>query len=358
MSSLHICRRLPSVSTEGHFSLNSQRSKGTLGVRRLFFSIIISALLVWLLARNLNYDGLVQAIRSLRWEYSPLVLSVFSMSSLARAVRWKMLTNSDFAIYRYFHILNVGFLVNNTLPFRIGELVRAYLISNEIPNYPPITALASIAVERVLDLVSIVILIFVVLVISPLDTSVVFKSLVLGAIGIVAFTLFLILARYPSAIRQIIQKLFTRFPSVGLNRLESFVNQALDSLHVLGRSQSLIPIILWTAISWSISMIGMYALALMFPDFPWNLHSVVSLILAVALASLSIALPYTIAGVGPFELACIFALSTAGIQQDTATIFAIIWHGSVLLTYALWGTIGILYLGKKISVIGDIHRRT
>jgi hypothetical protein len=66
-----------------------------------------------------------------------------------RAYRWGVLLH-DLPDVRFFHLfgsLNAGYFINNVLPFQMGELARAYLIS-ELDNFSTTRSLSTILVER------------------------------------------------------------------------------------------------------------------------------------------------------------------------------------------------------------------
>ena len=82
---------------------------------------------------------------------------------ILRAVRWRFMLNSGREAagrtpYRQvFHVQNIGYMLNNLLPFRLGDVARAVLIG----NVPPVTisqGLSTMVAERVLDLLFMVVL--------------------------------------------------------------------------------------------------------------------------------------------------------------------------------------------------------
>ncbi|MDX5297404.1 MAG: flippase-like domain-containing protein, partial [Gammaproteobacteria bacterium] len=76
-----------------------------------------------------------------------------------------------------------------------------------------------------------------------------------------------------------------------------------------------------------------------------------ALSLSIVAASFSIIIPFTLASVGPFEAAAIFALMTAGIPQELAATYAVVWHAGTVIVYAFWGVIGIINLGLSVQQI-------
>jgi len=71
-----------------------------------------------------------------------------------RAIRWRLIlrgtSGSPLPLGPLWHATAIGFMANNLLPVRAGELARAYAARQALPVRFT-TALASIAVERVFD---------------------------------------------------------------------------------------------------------------------------------------------------------------------------------------------------------------
>ena len=74
-----------------------------------------------------------------------------------RAVRWRFMLDSGPPFSQVFHIQNIGYMLTQLLPFRLGDVARAILIG----NVPPITiaqGISTMVVERLLDMLLIVVL--------------------------------------------------------------------------------------------------------------------------------------------------------------------------------------------------------
>ena len=89
----------------------------------------------------------------------PMVLCYLSAHAL-RALRLQLLLRGEGAAPRYarvFSINTVGFLAINVMPLRLGEAVRPYLLW-EREAVPPGSALAAILLERLLDLMMLLVM--------------------------------------------------------------------------------------------------------------------------------------------------------------------------------------------------------
>ena len=98
----------------------------------------------------------------------------------------------------------------------------------------------------------------------------------------------------------------------------------------------------WTAVAWLFSLITYYCLHLALGIEADYARSVP---LGIALASLAIAVPVSIAGLGPFQGAILLAGQMVGMDPIEAISLGFLFHGVTVLSYALWGTVGLLALG-------------
>jgi uncharacterized protein (TIRG00374 family) len=107
---------------------------------------------MWIAVRNVDFRELATVLRSARWQWL-IVMTALTISDICiRALRWRILLSRVVSapVFVLFQLQAIGLAVNNILFARLGELARAALASREI-KIPLPTALASVAVERALD---------------------------------------------------------------------------------------------------------------------------------------------------------------------------------------------------------------
>src|SRR5690606_39647115 len=113
---------------------------------------------------------IIGAFRTARYGYVVLGLAGVVVTVLVRGLRWSVLTQGRLTVTDGFWLFNVGFLFNNVLPARLGEFARAYLAGRR-PAMHFTSALSSIVVERLFDMVAVVVLIGAALLVLPLPRS-------------------------------------------------------------------------------------------------------------------------------------------------------------------------------------------
>ncbi|MDQ6671591.1 MAG: flippase-like domain-containing protein, partial [Chloroflexota bacterium] len=139
------------------------------GTLRFGIPFAISAGLVVLLAYGMRDKAseLPSALAAADWRLIPPAMGVYFLGVWVRSVRWGMLLpEHGVKVSTLFRALVVGFTVNNLLPLRVGEVARAYLLARWCA-IPYGTTVASLVVERVLDGLSLAVLLLVALALVP-----------------------------------------------------------------------------------------------------------------------------------------------------------------------------------------------
>jgi len=133
--------------------------------RHIFIAagLLVTALVLWYYLRRQNWSGLVAALRAARYGY--LVPSLaFGMVGvyLIKAWRWGLiLTPIGRPSFRHLYTASmIGFMGNCVLPGRLGEPIRAVVLRLRA-DVPASVALGTIAVERMFDMITVVLFMFV-----------------------------------------------------------------------------------------------------------------------------------------------------------------------------------------------------
>lgn len=181
-------------------------------VRRLrfFAPFAISAGLVILIARGVQGEAsqvtgselssqLAELLARAQWWLVVPGIALYFVGVWIRSARWGLLLpEHSVRVTTLFQALLVGFTVNNLLPLRMGEVARCYLLARWC-RIPYGTTVASLVVERVLDGLSLAILLLLALALVPAPDYLLVVGL-LAACGFVAGALLLALAAWRSSL--------------------------------------------------------------------------------------------------------------------------------------------------------------
>ncbi|RMF89067.1 MAG: UPF0104 family protein, partial [Nitrospinota bacterium] len=125
----------------------------------LLLGTIISGILVFFLAYQVDYAGLLSALQATHYPTLIPAVLLLLFTLLIRAWRWHYLLAPIKTIgpLPLLSVTSIGFMANMVLPARTGEVIRAYMIGQK-EQISKMTSFATIVVERVLDLISILVI--------------------------------------------------------------------------------------------------------------------------------------------------------------------------------------------------------
>lgn len=130
------------------------RERATPGLRwRWIVGFAVSAFFLWIAFRQVgDLRHLADALGSASYGWLIPAVGLYLVGLWVRAVRWRilMMPVAPLPITSLYGILSIGFLVNNILPARLGEIARAFLIGRR-HGVSRSAALATIVVERIFD---------------------------------------------------------------------------------------------------------------------------------------------------------------------------------------------------------------
>ncbi|MGC8634290.1 MAG: lysylphosphatidylglycerol synthase transmembrane domain-containing protein [Candidatus Limnocylindrales bacterium] len=293
-------------------------------------SLLVVAFLLW----EINPGRVVAVLGRSEVQLLPLILVPFAVDLSLRTVRWRiLLAREPRPGYRgTFTYLVIGYLANNILPARLGELVRAHLLGTR-EGVGRSRALGSIAMERALDVVAAAALGAIACAMVGIHGAIVvtLALIALGAGAVVALVSLL-----PQAmVRRWLDALVARAPAGLPTRLADiarrFFHALLDAaapgrvLAALGLSFAA-----WLATSGLFAVTGA-SLGISLPA--------AGLIAVAVAANLGAALPSAPAGIGPFEFGVVVIGTALGLSPPTALAFGILSHACTVVPVSLLGGI-------------------
>ena len=126
--------------------------------RHLIIGLVITAGALYYTLRNVAFKDLADSFKTVDYIYLVPAVAILLLSFVFRALRWRLLMApmKKVPVAGLFSPLMVGYMAN-ILPARAGEFIRAYLLGKK-HGIPFSGAFASIVVERLFDIVAILLL--------------------------------------------------------------------------------------------------------------------------------------------------------------------------------------------------------
>jgi len=280
-------------------------------------SLVFIILLLW----NIDGTAIIKTISEINYYLIVPAVIIQLMSYWVRGVRWHhMLINiSETKVTNLFPIICISYMANNVLPFRVGELVRAYLLDKK-EKISKTSALSSILLERIFDGLTLLLILGIAALLFPfpiwvkqigLITLVTFLCVLLFLISLLFFDIQTI-----AIVRKVTQKLS---PSTR-RKIDMIIVNFLEGIEVVKKPGKLVRIIGLSVMVWCMEGILFIAIAEAF-DF----NSIVYLAMfTMVLVNLGIMIPSSPGYIGTFEFFCVRALSVFNITKEIALSYALI----------------------------------
>ena len=294
-----------------------------LGRARLLGFAVTLAIVAYGLWR-LDLSAVGDALRQADYRLIPFSAGATLGSYLLRTARWRLILapSQRLPVRTLYPPLMIGFMANNLLPARMGELVRAYSL-NRAAGTPKTLALSTVLLERVFDGLTLVGILAALAALGALPAGGAPLALLAGVIFVAAaFGAWLVISNESLALRRL--RFVTRpFPDALAELAEQKAQSFTQGLRALRRPRTLLAIAALSAIVWSAEALSYYTLLV---GFGLAAAPSAALFMTVVV-NLGIMVPSAPGYVGTFEGAGIAALAPYGMPTETALAVAIVAHG-------------------------------
>ena len=312
-------------------------------VKRWLPGALISIALIAAILYFVDFRTTLNAIRSANYRILAVVMTLSFVWMFVRAKVWQTLLR-DIPPYRdVLFSAGEGYLLNNFLPFRLGELGRAFLLSRKSSlQFGEI--LPTIFIERFTDLAFSAVILLAALPFMAEAKGSERIGYIVGAAVIIVLVFMYILARNNQWALDLFHKLSARWPALqkfGGSFLESF----FTGLGVLTDGWLFMRFLFWMTLNWAIALLAYYLIILAF--FPQA--QLVWALFGLGAAAFGGAIPSLPGGVGTFEGAIVGALSFFTHDQSTALAAALTARLYNYLNSGVIGSIGLASEGQTLS---------
>ena len=313
---------------------------------KFLLALGVSLALLLLLLYRVNIGDLADALTKANYLYVIPAIPIYFLAVYFRAVRWRFLLTplSVFPASRLYPVVIIGYMANNVLPARLGELVRSYYLARRERGVNASSALATIAVERVYDGLTLLswaaVAAPVLLLLGEFEgtgsasraTWVILAALTASLfVGALAFLT--CLAVFPRTM-EIFDRLLLVVPERIRPKISQLIHTFVEGLLILSSPRKHLTLFLLSMPVWALEA-SMYLLISYSFGIDSHFGSIGVLLLVVLLltatSNLATSLPISIGGIGTFEVVAQQTLIALGIDETPAGAYAIFLH-----VIALW----------------------
>ena len=300
----------------------------------ILIGVLLSGAFLWLAFRDVSLPQLSTILNQVDWRFILLALTMSVAGTLARSLRWRLLYHPHQEHTSFLYMSGLLFfsqMLNLLIPARIGELARMYFMQ----PIKPARTLGAIAVEKLLDLLTLLAFLLVLpLVITLPDwfegsrQSFLMLTISLFIVSLLIFALRKKLALW-------LGKLLVILPQNWQTPVKNALNQALAGLDVFNAPATGLKLQAWSFLIWGLGALLNYAL---FFAFSLTLPFSAALFLLLTL-QVGITLPSIPGKLGVFQYITILALSAFAVGKDLALSYSLVLYLVAFGPHILFGAI-------------------
>lgn len=296
--------------------------------------LLVGALLLFLISRTLDWGEVGQTLAGSRPALLvPIALAVAAHYAL-KGLRWHALLSSKVAVppLLAMRLTMVGFLLNNVIPFRIGELGRPYLLSANRPGVPLTFALATLLGDKLFDLAVVILCLGVASLALPLppfaSRGILVLSVICAGIGLAA----LVAARW-------------RPSWLASGRPGDALSAFADGLATASSPRAAALALLYTIASFALLALSMLLTLQMLGLDP----DPMACVFVLGMIGIGFMIPAAPTNAGNYHYFATQALVLGGLAtQEPAFAFALIAHGTQVAVVTVLGLLSLIGLGWRV----------
>ncbi len=311
-------------------------------------TILFLALLVW----KTDFKELVSALSEANYAWVVPAVGTTLASYALRTVRWERILKPIRVLTfpTLLPVVFIGFMANNLLPARMGEVVRAYALGRKT-GLSKSMSLATILLERLCDGITLVAALGLVALLFPLPAWGRQAGFLAGGIFLVGSVGAAIALSREEMTLSFLERSLARIPGNLGNRIHSRIGSFIVGLGVLRSGRAVIALTAWSLVIWTIeTSTYFFVLKSVHPVLQTGTPLIAALLLMVTV-NLGILIPSAPGYVGAFQAFGILALSAFGVPSSVALAITIVAHAEQWVTVT---GIGLFFLARESLKLGTL----
>lgn len=317
--------------------------------KRYVVSIFVSFIFLYLALRNVQYKNVREALTGANYIFVIPAMLMVVVSFVLRGIRWGYFFEKKIKFQSLFGMMMIGFMVNNILPARIGEITRAYMIGKK-ENISRTLSFGTIVLERVFDGLSLLFILGLSMLFSPFPAWV--KGIGLIGLFVFCFSLaFLVILRLKRVFMvKSIENLLSIFHKGLSLKISSLLTKFIEGLVSLESLKNTWIIIIYSIVAQIILAFEFHILFFCFGlDIPFY-----AAYFTASMVGLSSIIPSAPGYIGVFQSFCVGSLLLFGVKKDIALSYSIITH---IVQYIPVTLIGLFYMINEHIPISSLQQK-
>lgn len=315
---------------------------------QIIAGILISVLSLYFAFRGIDFRESIEIIKNVKVKYVIISLVSGVLIISIRALRWECFIPLKQKIRKSTLIASVyvGYMANNILPAKLGEVVRAYILGAK-ENVSKTAIFASVVTERLFDVITGVVMLSIALIFIPnLPKTILYGAVFLFAISLVGICILVFMSVKRDISFSILNKILSIFPKKFSSKVNELAHNFIDGIGFKRDPWHIFLIFFYTVTYWSGQV---FTVSVLLKAFNIEANAAVALFV-IAASGFGFAVPSAPSGIGPIEWTIIFALTLVGVSRSVAAPYALVYHMLGIFPIIIIGFISLLYLGVDLKV--------
>jgi uncharacterized membrane protein YbhN (UPF0104 family) len=344
---------------------------------RFWIGILISIIALALAFRDVDFEGVWAALVGANYWLLLASLVPLVLFLVLRAFRWRLLffPNQGLHIRNLFAVINIGYLLSNIFPARLGDVARAYLIG-DTEDVSRAAAFSTVVAERVLDALCAVAGFFIILPFASLPDWMIRSGMIVGVAALVAVVIFIILVRRRDWTLRLLDRILAalhwpdcetmgrfwerlaertrlrflaKLPWVDRSDLGTLAGSLIDGLSGITTLRLGPPLLLWSVVIWAVIAVYYWLVLLAFaPGQPYVAGLAVS-----SITALGMTIPSSPGFIGVFEFLARETMVLFGMEAEAALSYALVAHAVVYVVLTILGLLSMIQQNLTYSKIQE-----
>ncbi len=335
----------------------------------LIISILLGLVFLYLTFKGVDFEKLRESFSQIKWVYIILYLCFLTGIQIVRTTRWGVMLKpiKEVSFKDLYIVSSVGFMALVTLPLRLGEFARPYLIYERC-KVSMSAAMATIVVERVIDGITIGIVFFATWLILSITFNTAIPPFLVNA-GVIFFIIFVVIfiiciMMYlkQSFFEKVVRFIFRILSHNLAEKVAGILNRFVFGLKSLPDVKIFLNIFLQSMIYWGLNATGLYLMfyACGLLDSNGNSLPYIAAYVVLCMQVIGITIPSGPAFVGPFDYFTLKALElfvAPAMMNSNALLYVFVVHTMQFLQQTLYGIVFVFTGSVSFSSILSYSRR-
>ncbi len=325
---------------------------------KIIVGLVISAVFLYLAFRKVDFGQMWETFLTANYWYFIPAIGIIFLSHYLRAIRWRYLLDPVKRVdtFSLFSALIIGYMANVFMPAHLGEFLRAYVLSKK-RDLAMSTTFATIVIERIIDVFSLLVLMVVTIFVYPFPEWVTKSGYIMFAGTVGLFVFMVLLKKNTEMMLRWIRFCMKPFPDRWEQKLEETLLKFVGGIVPLKRRIDYVTVSILSLLIWACYG-GAFFFSFYAFDFvaTYHLPWTASLVLLV-ITTVSIVVPSSPGYVGTYHYLCQVALGMFAVPPGPALSFAIAVHAINFLPVFIVGLFFARHEGMAISRMAEAREQ-